>query len=151
MLYGTTYFFGRFFSVCVCHFLQILVLHSVITTHSCIFLHELNAEVFINLTLLRRNFDGVSGVADITTSKFDSISGVANLVISQFDFISGVANITTFKFDSISWVTYALSAELNSISFLEFSMMMQKVMMNCVCRFLLEHLKNTLEIQSHPF
>ena len=96
-------FFGRFFSVCVNHMLRVVVWHSVITNHWCVFLHELNSDVSSNLTMLCTKFHSISGVADITASEFDSISGVADLTTSWFDFISGVANVTV-KFDSISVV-----------------------------------------------
>ena len=78
-------YFGRYFSVCGNYILC--------TNHSCIFLHELNADVFGNLTLLSTKFDSVFEVSDIKVSDFVSISGVTNLIISQFFCISGVATL----------------------------------------------------------
>ena len=92
-------YFGRYFSVCGNYIFC--------TNHSCIFLHELNADVFGNLTLLSTKFDSVFEVSDIKVSDFVSISGVTDLIISQFflHFWSCNSGVTTFKFDSISEVS----------------------------------------------
>lgn len=100
----------------VSHILQIMVLLSVITKHSRVFLHEFNVEVFGKLTLLSTKFGSISGISNAATSKLDGISGVANVTTSKLDGISKVNDAITSEFVDISVVVGAASAVIGSIA-----------------------------------